>query len=340
MIKKYVPDYLHFYIDNNFKLNVKNEIQYLNLFHHLIYISKYTSFNLYIYKSVQKALYESLQIISLSNYDIIFYSLEFVLRSPNYFSFFIENNMVTVNKENIFLNYSFYLKTYYKKIYDKYISVYKNKRIVLNNILSNTYNVQKNCIEHNNNKENIIKISQKNQKRNKIKNKQLYEYNKGVHFLRFMYELLEQHREVILFRNLVESKTFIQTLIKIIYFILSIYSCRKNNNMINERYKDICIKILGHMLKHEEKYKNEDNININGTKKINRSNNNYNNSSSCCFPIIVDQDNNSQTHLHAIYKIYLLSLKFCVTEYFEYFEGMNIFFNNVKNIHFDSIKKT
>lgn len=234
--------------------------------------------------------------------------------------------MVTVNKENIFLNYSFYLKTYYKKIYDKYISVYKNKRIVLNNILSNTYNVQKNCIEHNNNKENIIKISQKNQKRNKIKNKQLYEYNKGVHFLRFMYELLEQHREVILFRNLVESKTFIQTLIKIIYFILSIYSCRKNNNMINERYKDICIKILGHMLKHEEKYKNEDNININGTKKINRSNNNYNNSSSCCFPIIVDQDNNSQTHLHAIYKIYLLSLKFCVTEYFEYFEGMNIFF--------------
>ncbi|ETW53190.1 hypothetical protein PFUGPA_04818 [Plasmodium falciparum Palo Alto/Uganda] len=339
MIKKYVPDYLHFYIDNNFKLNVKNEIQYLNLFHHLIYISKYTSFNLYIYKSVQKALYESLQIISLSNYDIIFYSLEFVLRSPNYFSFFIENNMVTVNKENIFLNYSFYLKTYYKKIYDKYISVYKNKRIVLNNILSNTYNVQKNCIEHNNNKENIIKISQKNQKRNKIKNKQLYEYNKGVHFLRFMYELLEQHREVILFRNLVESKTFIQTLIKIIYFILSIYSCRKNNNMINERYKDICIKILGHMLKHEEKYKNQDNININGTKKINRSNNNYNNSSSCCFPIIVDQDNNSQTHLHAIYKIYLLSLKFCVTEYFEYFEGMNIFFNNVKNIHFDSIKK-
>ncbi|EUT89859.1 hypothetical protein PFAG_01368 [Plasmodium falciparum Santa Lucia] len=296
MIKKYVPDYLHFYIDNNFKLNVKNEIQYLNLFHHLIYISKYTSFNLYIYKSVQKALYESLQIISLSNYDIIFYSLEFVLRSPNYFSFFIENNMVTVNKENIFLNYSFYLKTYYKKIYDKYISVYKNKRIVLNNILSNTYNVQKNCIEHHNNKENIIKISQKNQKRNKIKNKQLYEYNKGVHFLRFMYELLEQHREVILFRNLVESKTFIQTLIKIIYFILSIYSCRKNNNMINE-------------------------------------------SSSCCFPIIVDQDNNSQTHLHAIYKIYLLSLKFCVTEYFEYFEGMNIFFNNVKNIHFDSIKK-
>ncbi|ETW31162.1 hypothetical protein PFFCH_01410 [Plasmodium falciparum FCH/4] len=339
MIKKYVPDYLHFYIDNNFKLNVKNEIQYLNLFHHLIYISKYTSFNLYIYKSVQKALYESLQIISLSNYDIIFYSLEFVLRSPNYFSFFIENNMVTVNKENIFLNYSFYLKTYYKKIYDKYISVYKNKRIVLNNILSNTYNVQKNCIEHHNNKENIIKISQKNQKRNKIKNKQLYEYNKGVHFLRFMYELLEQHREVILFRNLVESKTFIQTLIKIIYFILSIYSCRKNNNMINERYKDICIKILGHMLKHEEKYKNQDNININGTKKINRSNNNYNNSSSCCFPIIVDQDNNSQTHLHAIYKIYLLSLKFCVTEYFEYFEGMNIFFNNVKNIHFDSIKK-
>ncbi|ETW50512.1 hypothetical protein PFMALIP_01434 [Plasmodium falciparum MaliPS096_E11] len=267
----------------------------------------YFKLKIFLYKDVQKALYESLQIISLSNYDIIFYSLEFVLRSPNYFSFFIENNMVT---------------TYYKKIYDKYISVYKNKRIVLNNILSNTYNVQKNCIEHHNNKENIIKISQKNQKRNKIKNKQLYEYNKGVHFLRFMYELLEQHREVILFRNLVESKT-----------------CRKNNNMINERYKDICIKILGHMLKHEEKYKNQDNININGTKKINRSNNNYNNSSSCCFPIIVDQDNNSQTHLHAIYKIYLLSLKFCVTEYFEYFEGMNIFFNNVKNIHFDSIKK-
>ncbi|SOV12570.1 conserved Plasmodium protein, unknown function [Plasmodium sp. gorilla clade G2] len=333
-IKDYVPDYLHSYIDNNFKLNIKNELQYLNLFYHLIYISKYTPLNLFIYKSVQNILLESLQIISLCNYDIIFYCLEFILSSPNYFSFFIQNKMVTENKENIFLNYSYYIKIYYKRIYDKYIRIYKNKRIIINNILSNTNSNQNNTILQNNNNM-IILSSQTKKNRNKLKNKQSYENNKGIHFLKFMYQLLEQHREVILFRYIVENKKFIQLLLKIIYFILSIYSCKRYNNVINERCKNICVKILKEILNYQEKNKKESNTNMSNTN----NNNNINSSSSSSCIIIVDQVNNLQTYLHSIYKIYLLSLKFGVTEYYEYFEGMNIFFNNIKNKPFDTIKK-
>ncbi|CRG93737.1 conserved Plasmodium protein, unknown function [Plasmodium gallinaceum] len=220
LLKKKIPKFFHSYIDENFNLNIKNEISCLNLLYHLINVSKIKNFNFFSCKNVQKLLLESTY-ITLSNFDIFFCCLSFI----NNYDFYNNNEIIL---SNFFKNYLSFLKIYYKKIYEEQICIYKEECKILNDALSSK-----------------IKNSEKIEKRKSIKKKIYLDEDKlhtkcGIYFLRFVYSLIEKN--VILF-DFLNNKNMLRMLIKIIYFILSVDQCCNNNN-INKKLKILCIKLL------------------------------------------------------------------------------------------------
>ncbi|CRH00977.1 conserved Plasmodium protein, unknown function [Plasmodium relictum] len=226
LLKKKFPEFFHSYIDKNFNLNIKNELSYLNLLYHLICVSKIKNFNFFNCSSVQKVLLESTH-LTLNNFDVFFHCLSFI-KNYNFFN----NDEIILS--NIFKNYLSFLKIYYKKIYEEQTFLYKQKCKIFSDTLSN-------------NIKNSEKVEKRRSKKKKDKDK-LYA-KCGIHFLSFVYNLIEKN--IIIF-NLLNNKNMIRSIIKIIYFVLSIDHCCSND--INKKLKILCIKLIKKIFDYDLQY--------------------------------------------------------------------------------------
>ncbi|SBT38540.1 conserved Plasmodium protein, unknown function [Plasmodium ovale wallikeri] len=233
-LKERLPLFFHTYVEENMSLCAENELCSLNLIHHLVCISRLIpDFNFFNCKAAQRVL-ASMPHVSMENYDIYFRGLRFVpvcaygLGTP----FF--------GRENAFTEYISFLKAHYKRHYKNQAAVQKERGKSLGNMLMSSFESgceKDRCGKHEREEESTIP-----QLREKI----------GIHFLKYIIYILTENDTI--WSDVRNSKSFMYTVIKILYFILSIHQCCQK--CIDGKLKEVCVELLRNLFEKNSKFFN------------------------------------------------------------------------------------